>query len=428
MKLNYVFKNINYLDSDSMLLRTGDIKISGERIVDVQSTIIPSKDDYIIHANNLIALPGLVNAHLHPSKDIYGGILDASPIIEVLDNVHKNNELENSTGQYIASLHSLCTGIKKGITLFGIFTSRIESDLKAIQLTKVRSVINYCQSNQWIGEGKSAATKNISDIIQDYKEKDVKFTSKLISFSPATASELSADDELLVELHKIACTNNQRFVVHIHEGKQQVELHKRKYNFSGIERLKKLKILDEWTTLVHSCALNEHELEILQNSNCNIIHCPISNSFVGAGTLPLQKVLPNRIIGIGTDAAMVNPINDLTFDALFALYHHGDNNFSNKINASDILNMLTVGGAKSLGLNDVGKINSTYKADIIFYDKKNISQDYINTPISLLTMINKEVPSWVMVDGCIINNKGFESLLLQNNDMLFSQIRKELKL
>lgn len=426
MKPNYLFKNINYLDSKSMLLRNGDIKISNGKIIDIQSTITPSEKDYIIIANDLIALPGLVNAHLHPSKDIYGGILDTSPIVDVLDNVHKNNESENSFSQYIASLHSIYAGIKKGITLFGIFTSRIESDLKAVQLTKVRSVINYCQNNQWIGKGKSAATKDITNIINDYEEKDIKLTSKLISFSPATASELSANDDLLVELHKIACAKNQRFVIHLHEGEQQVQMHKRKYKCSGIERLKKLNILDEFTTLVHSCSLNEHDLNILKNSNCNIIHCPVSNSFVGAGTLPLRSLLQNRIIGLGTDAAMVNPINDLTFDALFALYHHGDNNFLNKINASNILNMLTIGGAKSLGLNDVGKISSNYKADIIFYDKKNISQSYINTPISLLTMINREFPTWVMVDGCVINDQGFDSLLSKNNEKLFSQIRKGL--
>lgn len=394
-----LFKGIKYLDPVSVLLISGDIYIEDGVITGVGKDLNIDSGAKIIDATNLIAFPGLVNAHLHPSKEVHGGILDASPIDIVLDSVHKNNELETSEGQFIAALKALTAGIKKGVTSFGLFTSRVDSDLKAARLAGCRCVINVCQSNIWVGKGQSPQRNSVDKACDNYNSAYFSCKDALISLTPATASELTADDQLLLALHMTACKFNTRLTLHAHEGKVQVDRHISEYGKSGIQRLSELKILDKNTTLIHCSHLSEQDIRLLKESQTQIIHCPVSNSFVGAGTFPITALINDVNVGLGTDAAMVNPGNNLAFDALFALYHHGDGDFSKKITAARLLHMLTEGGAKTLGLENVGKIEENYKADLIIFEKSKIDVDYINTPVSLLKLLNNECPSYVLIDG-----------------------------
>jgi len=428
VKMKTMYKGIRYLDSSTMLLTTGDIYIDDGIIVEVGKKLSPKDDVTIIHSEHLIAFPGLVNAHLHPSKEIYGGILDTSPIDIVLDSVHRNNEMETSEGQYIAALKALATGIKKGVTTFGLFTSRADHDIKAAKIAGCRCVVNYCQSNTWVGKGHKPQHSSVDAALDKLDSALSLYQDELIAITPATSSELSADDLLFLALHSVAKEKNTPFVLHIHEGEIQVELHKRKYGKSGIKRLADLNILDKYTTLVHCCNLSAEDISLLKASQSQIIHCPVSNSFVGAGTLPISELQNNLNIGLGTDAAMVNPENNITFDAMFALYHHGDADFFKKITASKLLHMLTEGGAKTLGLEKVGKIERTFKADLIFFEKSKVDVDYINTPVSLLKLLNNENPSYVLINGKeIIIDKEFIDGSVKDNYESFKILREKVK-
>ncbi|EHT8580132.1 amidohydrolase family protein [Salmonella enterica] len=429
MKQKTLFKGIKYLNSATMLLMTGDICIEDGVIVEAGKNLSVSNDVTVIDSDHLIAFPGLVNAHLHPSKEIYGSILDSSPVDVVLDSVHKNNEMETPEGQYVAALKALTAGIKKGVTTFGLFTSRADNDIRASKLAGCRCVVNFCQSNIWIGKGHCPQHSSVDSACDKFNSVLSLYQDELISVTPATASELSADDHLLLALHGMAQKNNTRFVLHMHEGKIQVDLHNREYGKSGIQRLADLNILDNNTTLVHCCHLSVEDISLLKAGQSQIIHCPVSNSFVGAGTLPVTELVNNVNIGLGTDAAMVNPINNLAFDAMFSLYHHGDADFSKKITAAKLLYFLTEGGAKTLGLENVGRIESNYKADFIFFEKSTMDADYINTPVSLLKLLNNERPSCVLIDGdeIIIDGK-FVKDGIGENDEEFKILRGQVKI
>ena len=127
---------------------------------------------------------------------------------------------------------------------------------------------------------------------------------------------------------------------------------------------------------------------------------------------------------MGTDAAMVNPENDLAFDAMFALYHHGYDDFSKKITATKLLHMITEAGANTLGLKNVGRIEKGFKADLLFFEKEKIGADYINTPVSLLKLLNDEFPSTVLINGQkIISNGAFVKSEIKENNCKFNLLR-----
>jgi len=91
-----------------------------------------------------------------------------------------------------------------------------------------------------------------------------------------------------------------------------------------------------------------------------------------------------------------------------------------------MLHMLTEGGAKALGLKNVGKIESIFKADLIFFEKSKIDSDYINTPVSLLKLLSNETPSCVLINGAeIISNGCFVKSEIKENDASFKLLREQ---
>ncbi|MCP1445066.1 5-methylthioadenosine/S-adenosylhomocysteine deaminase [Pseudomonas sp. GGS8] len=398
-----IYKGVRYLCPDTHRLAHGSLHVKGSTIFAIYSPSCPLPDGVrIADCSNFICMPGLVNAHLHPSKELYGGLMEYSPISAVLDAVHKNNELETREVQGVATLYSLMKEIRKGVTCVGVFTSRPEVDIDACKKLGVRAAINYCQSNQWIGAGARPEFKPIHSIAENFVSTKQQYQSDTLSVIPSTASELSANEELFKYLHAEAKKAGSVFSLHLHEGATQVALFKEVFGMTAVEYLHALEILDESTTLIHASCVSPADLAILQQSRCNIIHCPVSNSYVGAGTLPLASLMEGRSVGLGTDAAMVNPIGDITFDALFTVYHHGPDNLDKKPSARETLKMLTSSGARALGLKDVGELRVGFLADIAFYDSVNFSDHYLDNPISFLNMIHKENPVRVMVGGAVI--------------------------
>ncbi|HGE5782939.1 MULTISPECIES: amidohydrolase family protein [Bacillus] len=394
-----------------------DIVISRNRI----EKILPPnslKSDDCIDAQNLVIFPGLINAHLHPSKEIYGGMEAFCSISDVLDKVHKNNHLETPKLQSLASLYSILNSIRQGVTTIGMFTSRAEVDAEQAKEAGVRAVVHFSQNDHWIGKESNPEESSLEKILQRYIDCSEKYESELIQIHPATASELTATPELMQELHKIAKEQNKKFVMHICEGNSQVEQCLDHYGETGIELLNRLGLLDSSTLLVHAAKLSERDIEILLERQLNFIHCPVSNSFTGAGRFPFKKLLHNNI-GLGTDAAMVNLFNSMSYEAAFALYFHGESSLEEKVRVTNIIDSLTKESALALGIEDLGTIEEGMLADLCFFDRKSIFIDSQEPPLLFLNTILKKEPVHVMING------KFNMFNRNISKHDFSQIEKE---
>ncbi|MDQ0416680.1 5-methylthioadenosine/S-adenosylhomocysteine deaminase [Croceifilum oryzae] len=400
-----ILKNATYY-SDQHDFRLADIVLYGNKIEKIcQPNSID--DGNVIDATNLIVLPGLINGHLHPSKELYGGVKAFSSISEVLDAVHRNNHLETEELQGLSSLYSILNSVRQGITTLGIFTSRAEVDAEQAKKAGIRAVIHFSQNDQWIGKESKPSSSSLEDVIKRYSDCVHKYESDLIKVHPATASELSATPELMKELHKIAYEENKKFVMHICEGRSQVEQCVAHYGESGIQVLDKLHLLDSSTLLVHASTLSDEDIHVLSDKKLNFIHCPVSNSFTGAGRFPFKALLHNKI-GLGTDAAMVNPFHKLAFDAAFSLYFHGESNLDEKVDVADLIDSITKTGASALGLDHVGSVKEGMFADLCFFKRGNVVVESQDPSLLFLDMILNHNPTHVMINGeFVVLNESF---------------------
>src|SRR5882762_10405333 len=119
--------------------------------------------------------------------------------------------------------------------------------------------------------------------------------------------------------------------------------------------------------LAHCVHLDEHEFEILAQTQTNVAHCPSSNLKLGSGIAPVATMLERGIsVSLGADGAACNNRLDMFTEmrtmALLQKALHGPE----VVPASQSLRMATIVGARALGLeNEIGSLEIGKRADVI---------------------------------------------------------------
>jgi 5-methylthioadenosine/S-adenosylhomocysteine deaminase len=160
----------------------------------------------------------------------------------------------------------------------------------------------------------------------------------------------------------------------------------------------------------HSILVNERDLEILNNRNAKIVHCPRSNLGKGFTKTP-QMLGLGMSVGLGTDGTAHSGLS--MFKEMTAFRHSqiaqwGVPYFDSSVMPTKtLLEMATLGGAKAVQLDDqIGTLEIGKKADFIMI---NIDQPHIIPTHNLLNTLTETVETNDIVD-VIVNGK----ILMEN--------------
>jgi cytosine/adenosine deaminase-related metal-dependent hydrolase len=109
-------------------------------------------------------------------------------------------------------------------------------------------------------------------------------------------------------------------------------------------------------------------------------------------------------IGIGTDTYPMDIIREMGLAATISKIVEGEPSVAT---SRDLFNSVTIGGAKALGREDLGRIAPGCKADIVVVKLNSINMSPVRDPIRNLVMSgsNSDVKT-VIIDGKIIVEDG----------------------
>lgn len=158
----------------------------------------------------------------------------------------------------------------------------------------------------------------------------------------------------------------------------------KKYD-SGIDFLKKNKLLNKNIIATHLCQATNEDLQILKNSEVKLVHCPRSNFYLnnGAANLKIWNEF-GFLWGIGTDSIASNKNLDLLEEVRFAI-NQQSTIYRYKISAREAFYAITLNGAKILSKEDeIGVLKRGAFADFLVYDIKDKSACTYNDPYHLL--------------------------------------------
>lgn len=174
-----------------------------------------------------------------------------------------------------------------------------------------------------------------------------------------------------------------------------------------IEWLQSLGVLGPSSIIGHAIFLDHHrhahwpkrdDLGALIDTGTSIAHCP--TVFVRRG-ITMQTVgsyiKRGANIGIGTDTFPHNMIEELR-NALYASRIVAETPFD--LRTSDIFDAATLGGAKALGRDDIGRLAVGAKADLVMVDTTCPAMRPLRDPLrSLIYAAADRAVRHVFVDG-----------------------------
>ena len=139
------------------------------------------------------------------------------------------------------------------------------------------------------------------------------------------------------------------------------ELYPKSENYLSV--YEKFNLVRENSIFGHCIHLSEKELEILEERNSSVAHCPTSNLFIGSGVFNLRSFNEKKIkVGLATDTgggtffSMLKTMSETYKVSQLSKF---------SINAAQLLWLATMGSSASLNLeNKIGNIEKNYCADL----------------------------------------------------------------
>jgi len=190
-----------------------------------------------------------------------------------------------------------------------------------------------------------------------------------ITFSPH--APYSVSDETL---RRVAAYSRELEVpVHLHllETNWDIKHSLQHHEVHPLHRLRDLDLLNSRLLAVHMTQLSSEDIDQLAQSGVHVIHCPQSNLKLASGICPLASLLEAGVnVALGTDGAASNNDLDLLSEAqTAALLAKGISGNAKAVDAFQALEMLTINGAKALGIDKLtGSIEVGKAADLCAID------------------------------------------------------------
>jgi 5-methylthioadenosine/S-adenosylhomocysteine deaminase len=380
----------------------GEIALEGERILSVgekgsaPTEFVPER---ILDYPNDVFLPGLINTHTHAAMTLLRSYADDLPLMPWLET--KVWPFENKMSDqdiYWGTALALCEMIRSGTTTMLDMYMAMDKVAEAVLTAGTRAVL----ARGMIGNapnGQKALAENLELIRNFHKQGDNRITVMLGPHAPYTCS-----GEFLRQVKAEADRSGVGIHIHIAETRDELDIIRRQYGLTPVKWLDSLGIFGGHVVGAHCVHLTAEDLEIMAEKNVRVAHNPESNMKLNSGTAPVPALQAKGVIvGLGTDGVSSNNNLDMFGEMRCASLLQKLQVESTALPAYKVLEMATVGGARVLGLDDVGKLVPGFKADLIGI---NLDQPHFyprfSLPGHLVYSANAADVRTVIVNGKII--------------------------
>ena len=222
---------------------------------------------------------------------------------------------------------------------------------------------------------------DIERLVHLYHQPDGHAFRKIVMAPTSTLHSTTAQQ--FRESAKIARQLGIRMHSHLSETVDYLDAAKAKFNMTPVQYCAENDWVGHDVWFAHLVKLLPEEIQILGQTHTGIAHCPQSNARLGSGIADLVTLeKAGMTISIGVDGAASNEAADMLSEThaawllqrarkgMLAVPQYEGGQFEGGADAAtieDIIRWGTVGGAKILGLDQVGTIEVGQQADLVLY-------------------------------------------------------------
>ena len=189
---------------------------------------------------------------------------------------------------------------------------------------------------------------------------------EMVHVTVAPCSPFSVTPGLMVESAELARRHGLRLHTHLCETVEEQEHCLERFGRRPVE------MLDEWgwvgddVWLAHGIHIDDGEMARLGTAGTGVAHCPSSNARVAAGMCRVTDLRAAGCpVGLGVDGVASNEVGGLFGELRQALYTARLRELRpDALMPADVVEMGTRGGARCLGLDDLGSVQVGMRADL----------------------------------------------------------------
>ncbi|MBS7811474.1 amidohydrolase family protein [Roseococcus pinisoli] len=383
--------------------------------------------DEVISGSGLMVMPGLVNIHSHPSSEpMNKGLIDEigspglynSSLYEYMPIFRTDaeavpdcvrvalSELLLSGVTTLADLSMAHPGWLDLLADSGMRVCIAPMFKSARWFTKNGHVVEY----EW---DEAAGVKAMEEAFTLIQRAEQHPSGRLFGMAcPAQidtcAPELLRDSRAEAKARGISWQ--------IHAAQSVVEFHEitRRHGFTPIQWLHEMGLLDEKAIIGHGIFLDDHpstpwhtkrDISILAETGTTVAHCPTVFARRGITLRDFGRYRRSGVnMGVGTDTYPHNMVDELRLVAYLARTQAND---PRTTTTSEIFDAATIGGARALGRDDIGRLAPGCRADFVLVDAQHPRMQPNHDPVrALIYAAGDRAIRDVYVDGLKVVGDG----------------------
>lgn len=405
-----------------------DLVIDGDTVAAIAPAgSQPPADAAEVDGRGFAVLPGFVDIHAHPSSEpMLKGLTDEvgsrrlymSSLYEYLPLFDADAE-----GRRAATEVALCELMQSGVTTLCDLSAVREDWLDTLGASGMRVyAAPMFRSGRWYTPnghevryawdeqaGRDGLDRALRLIDRARQHPSGRLDGVLYPAQIDTCTE-----ELLRD--SAAAARERRLPVQIHAAQSVVEFHEimRRHGKTPIEWLRYLGVLGPNAIIGHAIFLDHHswlhwptrtDLAHLAETGTTVAHCPTVFSRRGILLEDFGRYRAAGVnIGIGTDTFPHNFVEELRTAAILARVAAGQ---AQAVSAADIFTAATIGGARALGRDDLGRLAPGAKADFVMVDLAHPAMRPVYDPVrSLIYAAGERAIRHVFVGGAPVVRDG----------------------
>ena len=384
-------------------LKDADIAFAGNKIAFV-GTRYGGKADEVIDGRALMVMPGLVNIHSHPyseplskgfSEDGGNPRMGLSGLYDFMPAYGPDE-----SGKLACAEVAYAELLRSGVTTLVDISSPYDGWLDLIAKSGLRGVLapGFRSARWYTANGREVRYEWNADGGKGAMEKALELVDQALNHPTGRLSAMIMPAQVDTCTPKLlraakAAAEERGATLQIHASQSIVEFNEmtRRHGVTSLQWLDSLGMLGPNTIVSHAIFLDSHswirwgtrkDLDILARTGASVAHCP--TVFVRHGML-LEHFNRYREaginLGIGTDTFPHNMLEEMRMAALCG---RAASRQLEIVQTGDVFHAATVGGAKALGRDDIGRLAVGAKADLVLIDLDQPTMKPVRDPLRSL--------------------------------------------
>ncbi len=412
------------MNPDRRVIEDGAIFVRDNVIQQVGKTEeLPEEADTIINARGMIVLPGLVNTHHH----LYQTLTRVVPEAQNADLFHWLRTLypiwAELTGEaaYVSALVGMAELILSGCTTTSdhlyLFPNDVKLDHTIYAAREIGIRFHASRGSMSLGESKGGlppdrVVEEEDEILKDTQRVIETFHNPeqyaMVRIVVAPCSPFSVTPDLMRESIALARSYGVHAHTHLAETLDEETFCLEKFGKRPVEYVEDLGWVGDDVWYAHGVHVNDAEIALLARTQTGIAHCPSSNMRLASGIAPVKKYLAAGVpVGLGVDGSASNDSSHMLAEARQAMLLQRVAGDPAGLTAWQALEIATVGGARVLGRDDIGRLAPNMAADFIGFRLERL--DYagaLHDPIAALVFCTPQKVDLSVINGKVIVEDG----------------------